>query len=137
MNFVENIILINLKKHINKTGSLVSIDYAKDLNCDIKRSFIVSSTKDVVRGRHAHKKLNQFLVCLNGKCEITCKDGTKEKIYTLNNSNEVLFVPNQIWAEQKYLSNNSVLLVLCDDIYLESDYIRDYKLFKQYRSTLV
>ena len=77
MNFVENIILKNLKKHINKTGNLVSIDYAKDLNCDIKRSFIVSSTKDVVRGRHAHKKLNQFLVCLNGKCEITCKDGTK------------------------------------------------------------
>ena len=31
MNFIDNIFLINLKKHINETGDLVSIDYEKDL----------------------------------------------------------------------------------------------------------
>ena len=137
MNSLEDIVLLTLKKHTNKTGNLISIDYEKDLNSNIKRSFIVTSSKNIIRGRHAHKKLNQFLVCLNGKCEVTCKDGTKEKVFRLNDSNEVLFVPNQIWAEQKYLSNQSILLVLCDDVYLENDYIRDYRSFQEYRSKLL
>ena len=134
MNTLENIFYINLKKNINKTGTLIAIDYEEDLNFNIKRSFIVTASKNAIRGNHAHKELNQFLICLNGSCEITCKDGVKEKKFLLENPNKALFVPNQIWASQKYLSNQSILLVLCDDKYIESDYLREYELFKTFRN---
>ena len=136
MNKLDDIFIITIKRHGNERDNLFAIDFEKDLNFNIKRSFIVTSYKNIIRGKHAHKELNQFLICLNGSCEITCKDGSKQKKFLLQSPNKALFVPNQIWTSQKYLSNQSILLVLCDDKYIESDYIRKYSLFKKYRNNL-
>ena len=134
MNKLEDVFFITLKQHSNKRENLIAIDYEKDLNFNIKRSFIVTSSKNIIRGKHAHKELNQFLLCLNGSCEITCNDGSKEKKFLLESPNKALFIPKQIWASQKYLSDKSILLVLCDNKYIEDDYIRDYEVFKKYRN---
>ena len=40
-----------------------------------------------------------------------------------------------IWATQKYKSNNTILLVLCDQEYSEKDYIRDYEEFLNYKNS--
>ena len=65
MKKLEDIFFITLKKYSNKTENLIAVDYEKDLNFNIKRSFIVTSSKNIIRGKHAHK----------GSCEITCDDG--------------------------------------------------------------
>jgi len=44
-----------------------------------------------------------------------------------------LLVPNGIWAEQRYLDSDNVLMVLCDRPYEEHDYIRDYREFLAFR----
>jgi len=43
-------------------------------------------------------------------------------------------IPPTIWAEQTYLQENTIVLVLCDQFYDEADYIRDYDAFLQWRS---
>ena len=136
MNKLDDIFVITIKRHGNKRDNLFAIDFEKDLNFNIKRSFIVTSYKNIIRGKHAHKELNQFLICLNGSCEITCRDGSKRGKFLLDSPNKALFIPNQIWTSQKYLFDNSILLVLCDNKYIESDYIRKYSLFKKYRNNL-
>jgi hypothetical protein len=40
-----------------------------------------------------------------------------------------LIIPPGIWAQQTYLTENSVLTVLCDKLYQAADYIRDYEEF--------
>ncbi len=135
MNTNKDVILKKVEKYCNDSGNLVVFDYEKDLNKDIKRSFLVNCTKETIRGRHAHKKLNQFLVCISGICRVIYKDGIAKGEVILENPNQILKIPNQIWAEQHYLKNTS-LLVMCDDIYREEDYIRDYKLFIDFRNNL-
>ena len=138
MNSVEDIFLRDLTLHNNNTGNLIPIEFLKDLNSDIKRSFIVSSsTEDIVRGKHAHKDLTQFLICVSGECKIICDDGTSKKFFILNKPNQVLCIPSHIWSEQNYLNKSTILLVFCDDYFKESDYIRNYSEFISFRKKTV
>ena len=136
MNAVKDIVLKDLCSQNNKTGSLIPIEYSKDLKSDIKRSFIVTSSEEnIIRGKHAHINLNQFLICLNGKCKVICDDGSAKKTFNLNKPNQVLCIPNQIWSEQYYQDISTILLVLCDDEFKESDYIRNYADFISFRKS--
>ena len=38
-----------------------------------------------------------------------------------------------IWGVQKYLKQNTILLVFSDGSYDEKDYLRDYEGFKKYK----
>ena len=134
MNSIKDIVLKELTSHNNNSGNLVPIEFLKDLNTDIKRSFIVTSSKEnIVRGKHAHKELTQFLICLKGVCKIICDDGFSKKNYTLSKPNQVLYIPSHIWSEQHYLNKSTILLVLCDDSFKESDYLRNYSEFLSFR----
>ena len=133
MNTNKDVFLKIVDKHTNANGNLVVFDYEKDLEKVIKRSFIINCVEKATRGKHAHKKLTQFLVCVSGICNVICDDGFSKKEITLDSPNKVLKVPNQIWAEQHYIVKNTSLLVMCDDIYNEEDYIRVYEDFKDFR----
>lgn len=133
MNTNKDVLIKNLPFNKSESGNLFIFDYEKDLGKIIKRSFLVSCSKKTHRGKHAHKKLTQFLVCINGKCKVICDDGSSKKEIILDSPNQLLKIPNQIWAEQFYQEKNTSLLVMCDDIYDENDYIRDYEVFIKYR----
>jgi dTDP-4-dehydrorhamnose 3,5-epimerase-like enzyme len=93
--------------------------------------FIYGAKKGVVRGYHAHKTLEQVLVCVYGSIEVTLFDGKVEKVYNLNNPNQNLKVGAMIWRTMKWLSDDSVLFVLATDQYDESDYIRNFDEYKR------
>ena len=133
MNTNKDVLLKNLPFKKSEFGNLFVFDYEKDLGKIIKRSFLVSCSEKTHRGKHAHKNLTQFLVCTTGKCKVVCDDGISKKEIILNSPNQLLKIPNQIWAEQFYQEKNTTLLVMCDDIYKEEDYIRDYNFFIKYR----
>ena len=133
MNSIDDVIRINLDSKKDIRGDLIPIEFRKNLNINIKRSFIVYGCEDVVRGNHAHKECNQFLCCISGVCEIKCDDGSNENIHIIDKPSTILKIPNMIWSSQKYKAKNTILLVLCDLEYLEEDYIRDYKKFLEYR----
>ena len=124
--------LIDFQLHGNDTGVLCVYETGKSVPFQISRVFTVSAKKDEVRGNHAHKQCSQLLVCVSGEIEVTCDNGTDESIYQLNNMGQGLLIPPGIWAVEKYIREDSVLIVLCDRGYEEEDYIRDYDEFKNH-----
>jgi len=83
------------------------------------------------RGGHAHKKLKQFIIAVNGSFEVSVQGKDFKKTYILNRSNFGLYVPSKHWCQLKNFSSGAVCLVLASDHYKESDYIRKLKEFKK------
>lgn len=85
--------------------------------------------KGVRRGLHAHKSLEQILICIHGSCKILLDNGNEKKIVPLEKPYEGLYIANDMWREMYDFSPDAVLLVLASDFYDEKDYIRDYNEF--------
>ena len=66
--------------HGDDRGQLVALEEFKDIPFRSKRVYYMYDTRtDVVRGHHAHKSLEQILICIHGSCKIRLDNG-KEKI---------------------------------------------------------
>ena len=119
--------------HGDNRGQLVALEEFKDIPFQIKRVYYMYDTvKGVIRGKHAHKSLQQILVCIHGSCKILLDNGKEKKVVPLEKPYEGLFVGNDMWREMYDFSSDAVLLVLASDLYDESDYIRDYDEFLQF-----
>ena len=119
--------------HGDDRGQLVALEEYKDIPFEIKRVYFVYDTKDgVVRGHHAHKSLQQILVCVHGTCKILLDNGTEKKIVPLEKPYEGLYIANNIWREMFDFSPDAVLLVFASELYNEQDYIRDYDEFLKF-----
>lgn len=125
-------LLINFPLHANDSGTLGVYETGKSVPFKISRVFTISAKKGVTRGHHAHKECSQLLVCVSGVINVICDDGINITEYKLQNMGLGLLIPSGLWAYEKYLEDDSVLMVLCDHGYAESDYIRDYNKFKIY-----
>ena len=113
-------------------GSLTFIE-DRDLPFSIKRIYYIYDVKKgIIRGHHAHKKLQQILICIKGKIRITLDDGSSStKSFLLDTPSTTLFVDKMIWRTMEWLEDNAVLLVLASEQYTEADYIRNYGAFKK------
>ena len=83
----------------------------------------------IVRGRHAHKNLQQILICIHGSCKILLDDGNEKEVVPLEKPYEGLYVANDMWHEMFEFSEGAVLMVLASELYDENDYIRNYDEF--------
>ena len=128
--------VIKLLSDMHVTGNLVVLESSTDFAKSIQRVFVVAGKQAATRGKHAHKKLTQILVCLHGVCKVTCDDGSKKKEIVLDKSDIALEIPPGIWAEQYYAEPDTILMVVCDNTYEESDYIRNYDEFLAYKKKL-
>jgi hypothetical protein len=82
-----------------------------------------------VRGEHAHRSCNQFLVAVEGGLNVIADDGNHRQEFALDEKSTGLYIPPLVWGVQYKYSADCVLLVLASDPYDEQDYIRDYKEF--------
>lgn len=118
------------ERHKDDHGELVALEEIKDIPFQIKRVYYMYHTKTgITRGFHAHKILQQVLICVHGSCKVKLDNGTESEIISLDKPNVGLYVSNMIWREMFDFSSDAVLLVLASDFYDESDYIRDYDEF--------
>ena len=119
--------------HGDARGQLVSLEEFNDIPFEIKRVYYMYDTApNVIRGYHAHKHLEQILVCIHGSCKIRLDNGKESKIVPLEHPYEGLYVPNNMWREMMDFSNDAVLMVLASELYDENDYIRDYDEFLEF-----
>lgn len=123
---------ISFIEKLSPEAGLFIYEGRKAVPFSMERVFVVKAKEPTNRGAHAHKQCSQILIVLDGVCEVTCDDGIEKKTVSLDNPNEGLFVPPTIWAEQSYTAG-TVLMVLTDQPYDESDYIRDYSDFLKFR----
>lgn len=121
------------QQHGDERGQLVALEEMKDIPFNIKRVYYMYDTGEGVRrGYHAHKSLEQILICIHGTCKILLDDGTDKKIVPLEKPYEGLYVSNAMWREMFDFSPDAVLMVLASEYYEEEDYIRDYDEFLKY-----
>lgn len=119
--------------HGDERGQLVSIEELKDIPFRIKRVYYMYDTvSEVTRGFHAHKSLQQILVCVHGSCKIKLDNGHEKKVVALEKPYEGLYVANSMWREMFDFSPDAVLMVFASELYDESDYIRDYDEFLKF-----
>jgi dTDP-4-dehydrorhamnose 3,5-epimerase-like enzyme len=130
---IDALRMVEFPQHGDAQNGLAVFQSLDDVPFPIVRVFTVRSGTGVVRGQHAHKKCNQLLICLSGRCEVTCFDGVAKVTRLLERWNQGLLVPAGIWCEEKYLDPESLMMVLCDQPYEADDYIRDHQAYLAFR----
>ena len=121
--------------HGDDRGQLISLEEYNDIPFRIKRVYYMYDTGEgVVRGHHAHKNLQQILVCIHGSCKVRLDNGVEKKVISLEKPYEGLYVANNMWREMFDFTPDAVLVVFASEIYDESDYIRDYDEFLRFTS---
>ena len=117
-------------QHGDSRGQLVALEAGRDFPFPVRRVYYIYDTaRGVTRGLHAHKHLEQVLICVHGSCRIRLKDGREETEVLLNKPYEGVYIANNMWREMYDFSSDAVLLVLASEHYDESDYIRNYEDF--------
>ena len=133
LNNIDNIKIINLE-HINTKESSMLIFNKIENYMKVKRVFFVNpKSKDVIKGKHAHKIDNQIICCINGKIRFTVKDGKKQKSFILSSPKKLIYVPKHIWTETKYLNEETKICVFSSSEYNENSYIRFYTEYLEFR----
>ena len=108
-------------------GSLTAAQFPRELPFAPKRIFTVFDVPGrEVRGEHAHKKCQQFLICAKGSLAVMLDDGTRQAEVVLDSPEVGLYVPPMMWGVQYRYSPDALLLVLASDEYDSDDYLRDY-----------
>lgn len=79
-----------------------------------------------LRGEHAHKECQQFLICLHGSCRVLLDDGVRRCEIILDRPDMGVFMPAMIWGTQYLYSPDAVLLVFASHPYEAHDYLRTY-----------
>lgn len=112
-------------------GWLIALEMGKNIPFDMRRAYYIYGTRaGVTRGKHAHHKLRQLMVCMAGSCCVLLDDGRTREEVRLEHNEHGLYIDPMVWHEMHAFSKDCVLLVLADDFYKLDDYIRDYAAFK-------
>lgn len=111
-------------------GSLMVADFAHNLPFQPQRCFFVHDVQShKVRGEHAHRNCEQFLVAVHGELSVVVDDGLQRKEVRLDSPSVGLYMPAGIWGIQYKFSADAVLVVFASHPYQADDYIREYSEF--------
>jgi UDP-2-acetamido-3-amino-2,3-dideoxy-glucuronate N-acetyltransferase len=115
-------------------GALAFAEIGQYLPFLPKRFFLVFDVPSrEIRGEHAHRTLQQFLVCVRGSLSVMVDDGSLREEYELQRPGDSIVIPPMVWGVQYKYSADAVLLVLASDKYDPADYIRDRDEFLRIR----
>jgi UDP-2-acetamido-3-amino-2,3-dideoxy-glucuronate N-acetyltransferase len=108
-------------------GDLSAGEFERQVPFAVRRYFMVFDVpSEDVRGEHAHRKCEQFLLCVRGRCHVVADDGATRAEIVLDRPNLGLYMPPMVWSIQYRHSAGALLLVFASDYYDSADYIRDY-----------
>lgn len=132
---------IEFKQNGDDRGHLVVVEGGKDIPFEIARVFyIYGSDPEVVRGKHANHRSEFVLINVNGKSKVKVDNGVTTETFELNKPHTGIYLPKMLWKDMYDFSTDSILLVLSNEKYDPTEYIKDYEEYvlqmKNYRSTL-
>ncbi len=128
---LSDVKIIQLPKFLDERGNLSFFENNKQVPFEIARAYwIYDVPGGEVRGGHAYKSLQEFIVALSGSFDVILNDGKEERRISLNRSYMGLYLPKLIWRQMENFSTNSLVLIVADQEYKDSEYIRDFTEFK-------
>lgn len=123
---IQDCRVIELPKISDPRGNLTFIEGNQNIPFEIRRVFYLYGVPTgESRGAHAHRNLEQCLVCLAGSFDVTLDDGVDMQTVHLDKPWSCLYVPPMIWAAEVNFDPGTVCLVLASAEYDETDHIRD------------
>lgn len=126
--------ILDLPKFEDLRGNLSFIEEENHIPFKIERAYwIYDVPGGQVRGGHAFREQREFIIALSGSFDVVVDDGSSRKVYSLNRSYYGLYIPCGLWRQMENFSTNSLAVVLSSTKFIESDYIRDYEEFLNYR----
>ena len=132
---INNVQIIDLPKIVDDRGNLSFFENNFKIPFEIARTYwIYDVPGGEIRGGHAFKEQQEFIIALSGSFDIVLNDGKKEQVIHLNRSYKGVYVPNMIWRSLENFSTNALALIVSDLKFNEKDYIRDYCYFKNIKN---
>ena len=126
---------INIQNFIDNRGRLTVFENAKLLPFVIKRIYLLSDvSQEYIRGQHAHKSLQQFIICVQGAFSLKVSDGLNYQTLDLSADGPGYFIDKGMWRELSNFRMGSVALVLASEVYDADDYINDYEEYQKWKS---
>ncbi len=115
-------------------GNIIIAEGEKNIPFEMKRVYFINNlfNKKSVRGKHAHKELEQIIFCINGRFTLDLDDGVNKQSIVLEDAHCGIRLGPELWHEMRGFSNDCVILVLASDYYNEDDYIRNYDEFLKF-----
>jgi UDP-2-acetamido-3-amino-2,3-dideoxy-glucuronate N-acetyltransferase len=124
---VQGVTIHQLPAFEDIRGRLVAAEMAKVLPFVPARFFLVHAVpSSEVRGEHAHRRCEQFLVCVKGSVHVLVDDGSTRQEIILDRPEIGIHIKPLVWGTQYKYSADAVLLVFASHPYDADDYIRDY-----------
>lgn len=125
--------IIDLPRTLDRRGNLSVVEEHKNIPFIIKRTYwIYDVPGGEVRGGHAYKDNQEFIVALSGSFDVILDNGKEKKTFSLNRSYYGLYVPKGVWRQMQNFSTNSLALIIASTEFNKSDYIHDYEQFKDF-----
>ncbi len=127
MSLQDRYQIINFRECGDERGNLVVAEGEKDIPFAIQRIFYIYGSDDtVVRGQHANKTSEFVLINVSGTSKVRITDGKETAIISLDKPRMGLYISRMLWKDMYEFSPDSVLLVLANTHYDETEYIRDF-----------
>ena len=133
-SYPSGAVLYDIPYFADDRGAINILEIARDLPFGCQRIFYTYTVPEgSVRGEHAHKRCEQFLISIRGKVSVLVDDGAHRDEFMLDSPSRGLWLPAGRWGEQFGHSPDSVLLVLASLPYDNADYIRSYDEFLKWK----
>jgi dTDP-4-dehydrorhamnose 3,5-epimerase-like enzyme len=132
---VSDLKIIELPKIPDARGNLSFFESENQIPFSIKRAYwIYDVPGGEMRGGHAFKEQNEFIVAISGSFDVVVIDEKETRKVSLNRSYFGLYIPKMIWRSLENFSTNSLALIVSDTEYHESDYIRNINEYYDFRN---
>lgn len=126
--------LLELPKNHSEKGNITAVNNGLEVPFHIQRVYYLYDVPGgEARGGHAHRDLQQLIVAASGSFDLTVDDGKVKRTFQLNRPYQGVFMPAGLWRELNNFSSGSICLVLASIPYSETDYIRDYQEFLNFK----
>jgi dTDP-4-dehydrorhamnose 3,5-epimerase-like enzyme len=134
MKLIDQVKIIDLPKHEDPRGNLTFLEEENHIPFKIERVYwIYDVPGGQIRGGHAFRKQNEFIIALSGSFDVVVDSGSEKRTFSLNRSYYGLYIPAGLWRQMENFSTNSLALVVCSTNFSESDYIRNYDDFLKFK----
>ena len=122
--------LFDFEIHADDRGNLTSLSNNKEIPFEIKRIYYTwNMPNSAIRGGHAHRELDEVMVCLHGSCDFVLDNGKEKITITLDKPNKGLYVPAHIWRDFRNFSPDCVVILIASDYFHPEDHVKDYPEF--------
>ena len=135
--FASGAVLYEIPHFEDDRGALNVLEIAHELPFGCQRIFYTYTVPEgSVRGEHAHKTCEQFLIAMRGLLHVAVDNGFVRDEIVLDTPSKGLHLPAGCWGEQFSHSSDCILLVLASRPYENDDYIRSYDEFLTWKKGL-